>query len=52
MVGNKRVAEQISELMLEYSVKLNEALILVMENCPEDEFNLDPRQWFRRKLIV
>ncbi|WP_266160231.1 hypothetical protein [Dyella silvatica] len=38
MIGNEQVAKQISELMLEYGARLDESIILVMENCPEDEF--------------
>lgn len=38
MIGNDGVAKAVSDLMLEYSEKLNDSIILVMENCPEDEF--------------
>ncbi|MGO4703746.1 hypothetical protein [Dyella sp. 2RAB6] len=38
MVGDKQVARQLSELMLEYGAKLNDSIVLVMENCPEAEF--------------
>lgn len=38
MIGNDDVAKVVSDLMLEYSEKLNDSIILVMENCPEDEF--------------
>lgn len=38
MVGNKHIAKQISDLMLEYGAKLDNSIVLVMENCPEAEF--------------
>ena len=38
MIGNDDVAKVVSDLMLEYSEKLNDSIILVMKNCPEDEF--------------
>jgi hypothetical protein len=38
MITNKRVAKQISELMIDYSEKLNDSIILVKESCSKDEF--------------
>ncbi|GAB3787876.1 hypothetical protein [Dyella agri] len=38
MIGNDDVAKAVSGLMIEYSEKLNDSIVLVMENCPEDEF--------------
>ena len=38
MILNKEIADQISELMLEYSAKLDQSLKTVMDTCSEQEF--------------
>ena len=38
MIKEKSVAQQISELMLEYSGRINESILLVQETCSPQEF--------------
>ncbi len=38
MIKNRAIAKQISELMIDYSGKLNDSIILVKENCDREEF--------------
>ena len=38
MILDKEIASQVSELMLEYSAKLDQSLKTVMDNCSEQEF--------------
>jgi hypothetical protein len=38
VVLDKKTASQVSELMLEYSAKLDQSLKMVMDNCSEQEF--------------
>ena len=38
MIKDKSVAQQISELMLEYSERINESIRLVQEKCSPEEF--------------
>jgi hypothetical protein len=38
LIKDKSVAQQISELMLEYSERINESIRLVQEKCSPEEF--------------
>ena len=38
MVGDERIAKQISDLMVEFSHRLNGSIALVKENCSKEEF--------------
>ena len=38
MIKNRGIAKQISELMIDYSGKLNDSIILVKEKCDKEEF--------------
>ncbi len=38
MIKNKDAAKQVSELMIEYSARLNDSIIMVKERCSEAEF--------------
>lgn len=37
MIENERIAKQISDLMLEYGARLDESVLLIRNNCSEDE---------------
>ena len=37
MIENERIAKQISDLMLEYGAHLDESVLLVKNNCSEEE---------------
>lgn len=38
MIKSKDIAEKISALMIKYSAELNDSIILVKEQCSEEEF--------------
>lgn len=40
MIEDSKVAEKISELMIEIGKKLDDSILLVKNNCSEDEFYL------------
>lgn len=39
MIKNKEVAEKISLLMLEFGSRIDESLVVVRQQCGDDEFN-------------
>ena len=38
MITESKVARNVSDLMIEFSAKLNSSVVDVREACPEDEF--------------
>ena len=38
MIKNKRIAREISKLMIDYSGKINDSIILVQQKCDKEEF--------------
>ena len=40
MISNAAVAQQISDLMVEFGGRLNDSLLAVQEKCPTEEFQV------------
>jgi hypothetical protein len=38
MIKNEHVAKQVSDLMVEFSQRINDSILLVQDNCSEEEF--------------
>lgn len=38
MIRNKSVARQVSELMIEFSARIDRSILTVQENCSPEEF--------------
>jgi hypothetical protein len=40
MIKNREIAQNISELMLDFAERLNKSLYLIKEKCSEEEFKI------------
>ena len=41
MIENSSIAQQVSDLMIEFQGRLNESIIAVQEQCSPEEFKAD-----------